>query len=123
MGRMFILRVPLLDLAHFRIHSTLRVSGLKNSAAICYRFSPRPPLHFMTSISVLIMEFVQESIFKPDLKNTVGNSLVVQGLGICLPLQGILVQSLVREDPICRRANRPVCHNYRACALDSMSRT
>ena len=27
-------------------------------------------------------------------------------------MQGTQVQSLVRENPTCRRATKPVCHNY-----------
>ena len=45
------------------------------------------------------------------LKN-LGTSLVVQWLRICLPMQGTRVQSLVREDPTCRRATKHVRHNY-----------
>ncbi|KAJ8776418.1 hypothetical protein J1605_015533 [Eschrichtius robustus] len=38
-------------------------------------------------------------------------SLVVQWLRIRLPMQGTRVRSLVREDPTCRGATKPVCHN------------
>ena len=41
-------------------------------------------------------------------------SLVAQWLRICLPMQGTRVRALVREDPTCRRATKPVRHNYRA---------
>ena len=41
-----------------------------------------------------------------------GTSLVAQWLRICLPLQGTWVQSLVWEDPTCRRATKPMHHNY-----------
>ena len=44
-----------------------------------------------------------------------GASLVAQWLRICLPMQGTWVRALVWEDPTCRRATRPVSHNYRAC--------
>uniref|UniRef100_A0A8C6FBZ8 Hikeshi-like N-terminal domain-containing protein n=1 Tax=Monodon monoceros TaxID=40151 RepID=A0A8C6FBZ8_MONMO len=47
-----------------------------------------------------------------------GTSLVAQWLRICLPMQGTRVQSLVREDPTCHGATKPVCHNYQACALE-----
>ena len=40
---------------------------------------------------------------------------------IHLPTQGTRVWSLVREDPTCRGATKPVCHNYGACALEPMS--
>ena len=41
-----------------------------------------------------------------------GTSLVVQWLRICLPTQGTRVRALVQEDPTCRGATKPVCHNY-----------
>ena len=39
-------------------------------------------------------------------------SLVAQWLRIGLPMQGTRVRALVREDPTCRGATKPVCHNY-----------
>ena len=39
-------------------------------------------------------------------------SLVVQWLRICLSVQETWVQSLVWEDPTCRRVIKPICHNY-----------
>ena len=42
----------------------------------------------------------------------IGTSLVAQWLRIRLPMQGTGVQALVREDPTCRGATKPVCHNY-----------
>ena len=50
-----------------------------------------------------------------------GTSLVAQWLGIRLPMQGTQVRALVREDPICHRATKPVSHNYWACALEPAS--
>ena len=50
-----------------------------------------------------------------------GTSLVVQWLRICLPMQGTWVWALVREDPTCCGATRPVSHNYWACALEPVS--
>ena len=47
--------------------------------------------------------------------------LVAQWLGICLPMQRTWVQSLVREDPTCCGATKPVRHNYWACALKPAS--
>ena len=46
---------------------------------------------------------------------------MVQWLGIRQPMQGTQVQALVREDPTCRRATKPVHHNYWACALEPVS--
>ena len=37
---------------------------------------------------------------------------MVTWLRIHLPMQGTWVRALVREDPTCRRAMKPVCHNY-----------
>ena len=39
-------------------------------------------------------------------------SLVVQWLRNHLPMQGTRVQALVRVDPTCRGATKPVQHNY-----------
>ena len=39
-------------------------------------------------------------------------SLVAQWLTIHLPMQGTRVRALVWEDPTCRRATKPVHHNY-----------
>ena len=44
-------------------------------------------------------------------------SLVARWLRIHLPMQGTQVWALVREDPTCRGATKPVHHNYWACAL------
>ena len=41
-----------------------------------------------------------------------GTSLVVQWLRICLPMQMTWVRALVREDPTCCGATKPVSHNY-----------
>ena len=37
------------------------------------------------------------------------------------PTQGTRIWSLVQEDSTCRRAAKPVCRNYCACALDPSS--
>ena len=39
-------------------------------------------------------------------------SLGAQWLRVCLPMQGTRVRALVREDPTCRGATKPVSHNY-----------
>ena len=46
-----------------------------------------------------------------------GTFLVAHWLGIHLPMQRTRVRSLVREDPTCLGATKPVHHNYWACAL------
>ena len=50
-----------------------------------------------------------------------GLPLVAQWLRICLPIQGTRVRALVREDPTCHGAAKPVCHNCWACALEPAS--
>ena len=48
-----------------------------------------------------------------EIKNSPeGASLVVQGLRICLLMQGTQVRALVWEDPTCHGATRPMSHNY-----------
>ena len=54
--------------------------------------------------------------------NEIGTSLVVQWLRIRLPMQGTRVRALVREDPTCHGATKPVRYNYWACALEPMLR-
>ena len=39
-------------------------------------------------------------------------SLVAQWLRIRLPMQGTQVRALVREDPTCHGATKPVHHNF-----------
>ena len=46
------------------------------------------------------------------LKFVTGTSLVAQWLRIHLPTQGTRVRALVREDPTCHGATKPVSHNY-----------
>ena len=40
------------------------------------------------------------------------SSLVAQWLRIRLPMQGTCVRALVREDPTCHGATKPMRHNY-----------
>ena len=44
--------------------------------------------------------------------NNPGTYLVAQWLRIRLPMQGTQVRALVREDPTCRGATKPVRHKY-----------
>ena len=46
-----------------------------------------------------------------ELKTCSWTSLAVQWLRIRLPMQGTRVRALVREDPTCRGATKPVRHN------------
>ena len=52
---------------------------------------------------------IHQAIFKDV---CTGTSLVVQWLRIHLSMLGTRVRALVQEDPTCRGATRPVCHNY-----------
>ena len=54
-------------------------------------------------------------------KSETGTSLVAQWLRIRLPMQGARVRALVREDPTCREATKPVHHNCWACTLEPAS--
>ena len=54
-------------------------------------------------------------------KKCLGTSLVAQWLRIRLPMQGTRVRALVREDPTCRGATKPVRHSDWACALEPTS--
>ena len=58
---------------------------------------------------------------KKKKKERMRASLVAQWLRICLPMQGTQVPALVREDPTCRRATKPMHHNYRACTPEPES--
>ena len=51
------------------------------------------------------------AIRETQIKTKMRASLVVQWLRICLATQRTLVWSLVREDPTCRWATKPVRHN------------
>ena len=68
---------------------------------------------FLTALSVEINSSYQHHCHRA--------SLVAQWLRIHLPMQETQVRSLAREDPTCRGATKPVCHNYWACALQPMN--
>ena len=42
-------------------------------------------------------------------------------MAVRLPRQGTRVRALVWEDPTCRGATKPMCHNYWACTLEPTS--
>ena len=45
-----------------------------------------------------------------DLEKSRRESLVAQWLRICLPMKGTQVRTLVREDPTCYGATKPMHH-------------
>ena len=53
-----------------------------------------------------------------DVKSRLKTSLVVQRLGICLPMQGTWVWSLIQENPTCFGAPGRICHSYGTWALE-----
>ena len=53
-----------------------------------------------------------QNIWKIKYKEKPRASLVAQWLSIFLPMEGTRVRALVREDPTCRGATKPVRHNY-----------
>ena len=55
---------------------------------------------------------LERDLSKTNRNTSAGTSLVAQWLGIHLPMQGTRVRALVLEDPTCRGATKPVCHNY-----------
>ena len=55
------------------------------------------------------------------IKNKIRTFLMVQWLRICLVMHGLLVVSLVQEDPTCCREANPMYHNCWACALEHKS--
>ena len=89
----------------------LRISKIdkKHQADIWENFKPQQEKH--KEPRHIMVKFLK-------IKDKERTSLVAQWLRIRLPMQGTWVWALVREDPTCRRATKPVCHNYRACALE-----
>ena len=65
-------------------------------------------------VSIIYKEHLQSSTTKRqlNLKKEKGISLVAQWLRIRLPMQGTRVRALVREDPTCCGATKPMRHNY-----------
>ena len=71
------------------------------------------PKHYVKLEKQYILEYIlcgsiyMKFKYRPDWA-----SLVAQWLRVCLPMQGTRVRALVWEDPTCRGATGPVCHNY-----------
>ena len=71
-------------------------------------------LHATTKISHAATKTQHSQMNKINIKKKKKNRnfLVAQWLRIHLPTQGTRVRALVREDPTCCRATKPVRHNY-----------
>ena len=102
-----LLNLILLHLECWSQDKVIRVTRGKNESDYCFLF------FFLVSLS-----FSAEPRMLHLKRCLPGTSLVAQWLRIRLPMQGTWVRSLVREDPRCRRATKPVHHNYWACALE-----
>ena len=70
--------------------------------------------------TIAMFEHTNQGVFS-SYKTKRGTSLGAQWLRICLPMQGTWVRALVREDPTCRGATKPMHHNYWAWALEPAS--
>ena len=76
----------------------------------CPLFSAAMQRDWKTYASGLYNPRTLEDFFKKT--NDFWASLVAQWLRIRLPMQGTRVRALVQEDLTCRRAAKPVSHNY-----------
>ena len=72
-----------------------------------------------SSLLLSLSCFMSTMQIKYEYKTTIWDFLVVQWLRIRLPMQGTQVRSLVREDPTCHEATKPVCYSYWAWALEA----
>ena len=89
--------------------------------AICSNMDATIDYHAKWSKSEREKQIPYDITYTWNLKHDTGTSLVAQWLRIHLPMQGTQVQALVREDPTCHGATKPVRHNYWACALEPVS--
>ena len=67
---------------------------------------------FFTIIAIHVHENILENVKRQLKLKLFGTFLVAQWLRVRLPMQGTQVRALVREDPTCHEATKPVCHNY-----------
>ena len=82
---------------------------LSSHMMLCYSHCYAPRFLFRTEQYIIYQE------------HSFGASLVAQWWGFRLPMQGTRVRALVREDPTCCGATKPMRHNYWACALEPVS--
>ena len=67
---------------------------------------------FFKTHQTLHLKWKHFVVYKFYYKTHFRASLVAQWLRIRLPMQGTRVRALVREDPTCHEATKPVRHNY-----------
>ena len=65
-----------------------------------------------TDLQINKMWYIHTMEYCLATKRNEGTSLVAQWLRIHLPMQWTRVRALVREDPTCHGATKPVHHNY-----------
>ena len=93
-----------------------RVSYITSSESWFFKFLQRNCLHMY----VILVPFVYPNLIATEFdcwnnhefKMKRRASLVAQWLRIRLQMQGTRVRALVREDPTCCGATKPVRHNY-----------
>ena len=78
--------------------------------------SPSAPRLLHLSTPIFSLDFCSNSYTGFSVSNfssfELGTSLVVQWLGIYLPIQGTQVPSLVQEDLTCHAVTKPMRHSY-----------
>ena len=102
------------SLIHFGLIFVYGMRKGSHSFACGYPVFPPPPDERLSFFHCMVL-----TPFKKF--NWPWTSLVAQWLSICLPMQGTRVWALVREDPTCRGATKPMCHNYWDCDLEPAS--
>ena len=95
---------------------------LKNSNCKSKIEQTHVPTHSQPRSSKVFTESLISSKIMTSIKLLEGLPWWHSDLRIRLPMQGTWVRALVREDPTCRGATKPVRHNYWVCALEPASR-
>ena len=90
------------------------VTYVQEAQRVPYRINPRKstPRHILIKLTKIKFKERILKATREKQKIIYRASLVAQWLRVCLPMQGTRVRFLVREDPTCRGATRPVSHNY-----------
>ena len=88
---------------------------------MCTTWRVNPNINYELQFIIEYQYSFINNIHSSNKYTTLRTSLVAQWLRIRLPMQRTRVPSLVREDPTCRVATGPMCHNYWACVLEPAS--